>query len=176
MTYLTLDLPIEKIPFTLFTGKEILITKNTLVSTFPSLPKQYEFSFDFKPTKFVGGWTNILHLTTGGNAGWGERIPAFLMVNNKVAIANAIDGNGNWYFWSPVLKVSEWVHFRVTQTFERHEYVYRVYMNKQLLKTKVNKKPQEFKQVDVWVSDNWYAATPGYIKNLRAKGNSHTSN
>ena len=141
-----------------------------MVTPFPSLPMQYEFSFDFKPTKFVGGWTNILHLSTGGNAGWGDRIPAFLMVNNKVAIASAIDGNGNWYFWSPVLKINEWVHFRVTQTFERHEHVYRVYMNNQLLKTKVNKKPEEFKEVDVWVSDNWYEASPGYVKNIEIKG------
>ena len=160
----------EKVPFALFAAKETLITKDTLVSTFPLLPKQYEFSFDFKPTRWIGGWTNILHFTTGGNAGWGERIPAFSMVNNKVAIANAIDGNGNWYFWSPPLGINEWVHFRVTQNFERHEYVYRVYMNKQLLKTKVNKKPQEFKQIDVWISDNWYTATPGYVKNIHIKG------
>ena len=131
---------------------------------------QYEFSFDFKPTKFVIGWTNILHLTTGVNSGWGSRIPALFMLNNKFTIANAIDGNGNWYFWSPVLQINEWVHFRITQTFERHEYVYRVYLNEQLLKTKVNNKPEEFKQVKVWVSDNWHSATHGYVKNIQLKG------
>ena len=111
-----------------------------------------------------------MHLTTGGNAGWGERIPAFLMVNNKVAIASAIDGNGNWYFWSPVLKINEWVHFRVTQTFERYEYVCRVYMNEQLLHTKVNNRTEEFKEVEVWVSDNWHVAAYGYTKNIQFKG------
>ena len=131
---------------------------------------QYEFSFDFKPTKFVGGWTNILHLTTGGNTGWGGRIPALFMHNNKVYIFNAIDGNGNWLFDSPVLKINEWVHIQMTQTFEREEYVYRVYLNEQLLKTKVNKKPEEFKEVDVWISDNWSTATHGYIKNIQLKG------
>ena len=159
----------DQIPFTLF-RQEISIARNTLVTMIPLLPKQYEVSFDFKPTRWIGGWTSVLHMTTGGNAGWGERIPGFFPLNGKMAIANAIDGNGNWYFWSPKLSLNKWVHFRLTQTFERHEYVYRVYMNKQLLKMKVNKKPQDFKQVDVWLSDNWYSAQPGLVKNLRITG------
>ena len=163
------DIPVEQIPFTLFPN-ETAITRNTLVTTIPLLPIQYEISIDFKPTKWIGGWTNILHMTTGGNSGWGERIPGLFPLNQKVAIANGIDGNGNWYFWSPKLPLNQWVHFRLTQTFERHEYVYRVYMNKQLLKTKVNKKPQDFKQVDVWIGDNWHNAQPGFIKNLHIKG------
>ena len=73
--------------------------------------------------------------------------------------------------YSPVLEVNEWVHFRMTQTFERHEYVYRVYLNEQLLKTVVNNSPQVFKEVDVWVSDNWLEAAHGYIKNIHLKGN-----
>ena len=172
MIFLFSALPVDKIPFTLFPNQETTITKNTLVTTIPVLPKLYEVSFDFKPTKWIGGWTSILHMTTGGNAGWGERIPAFFPLNKKIAIANGIDGNGNWYFWSPVLTLNKWVHFRLTQTFERHEYVYRVYMDKQLLKTKVNKKAQDFKQVDVWVGDNWYNAQPGVIKNLHISGSS----
>ena len=153
----------------LFSGKETALTRNSLLTILPVLPKQYEFSFDFKPTKFVGGWSNILHLTTGGDEGWG--IPRFFVLNKKVAIASALDGNGQWQVWSPVLKVNEWVHFRVTQIIERHEYVYRVYMNKQLLKTKVNKRPEEFQLVKVWVSDNSYPASPGYVKNIQLKGN-----
>lgn len=95
-------------------------------------------------------------MTTGGNAGWGERIPRFFPLSGNVVIASAIDGNGNWYFWSRPLTLNKWVHFRPRQSFERHEYVYRVYMDGLLLKEKVNKKAQDFKQVDVWVGDNWY--------------------
>ena len=96
--FLILALPEDKIPFTLFRNKETPITRNTLVTTIPLLPMEYEISFDFKPTKWIGGWTNILHMTTGGNSGWGERIPGFFPLNQKVSIANGIDGNGNWNF------------------------------------------------------------------------------
>ena len=115
-------------------------------------------------------------MTTGGNAGWGERIPGFFPLNMKVAIANGIDGNGNWYFWSPSMPLNEWVHFKLTQHLEGKDFVYRVYMDHRLLMKKVNKKAQEFKQVDIWMSDNWYNAQPGFVKNLHiaGKGDSDT--
>ena len=131
---------------------------------------QYEFSFDFKPTKFVKSYTMILHMTTGDNRCWGCRIPALVMANNRFEIQNAIGGNPSWYIYSPVLQLNEWVHFRITQTFEQNEYVYRIYLNEQLLKTKVNNKPEVFKEVKVWVSDNWHPATHGYVKNIQLKG------
>ena len=132
---------------------------------------QYEFSFDFKPTKFVGGWTNILHLTTGGNTGRGSRIPALFMTKNYVSISNTIGSNGNWNYKIAKLIENEWVHFRTTQTFEQNEYVFRLYMNELLMTTEVNNSPQVFKRVHVWVSNSWYAAAHGYIKNIYFKGN-----
>ena len=150
---------------TLFKDKERPITKNTLITTIPLLPKEYEISFDFKPTKWISGWTNILILTTGGNSGWGERIPAFFPLNGKISIANGIVGLGNG-IWSPSMPLNEWVHFKLTQHLEGKAFVYRVYMDHRLLMVKVNVKPQEFKQVDVWLSDNWYNAQPGFVKNL----------
>ena len=164
-----LDVPIDQIPFTLF-HNETQIIRNTLVTTIPVLPKQYEISFDFKPTKWIGGWTSILHMTTGGNAGWGERIPGIFVLSKKAVIANAIDSNGNWNFNSLPLTLNEWVHFRLIQRLEGKDYIYRAYMNGFLMKEKVNKKPQDFKQVDVWLSDNWYNAQPGMLKNLFISG------
>ena len=109
-------------------------------------------------------------MTTGGNAGWGERIPGFFPLNKKVAIANAIDGNGNWNFYSLPLKLNKWVHFRLMQRLEGKSYVYRAYMDGFLMREKINKKPQDFKQVDIWLSDNWYNAQPGFIRNLFISG------
>ena len=131
---------------------------------------QYEVSFDFKPTRWIGGWTNILHMTTGGNDGWGERIPGFFPLNKKVVIANAIDGNGNWHFYSLPLELNKWVHFRLMQRLEGKNYVYRAYMDGFLMREKINTKPQDFKQVDIWLSDNSYNAQPGFIRNLSISG------
>ena len=160
----------DKLPLTLFPKKETPVIRNTIVTTIPLLPKQYEVSFDFKPTKWIGGWTSILHMTTGGNAGWGERIPGFLSYIKKVAISAAIDGQGNWNFYTLPLTLNKWVHFRVIQRLEGNNYVYRAYMDGFLMKEKINKKPQDFKQVDIWLSDNWYNAQPGFIKNLFISG------
>ena len=159
----------DQIPLTLF-RQGISIARNTLVTTIPLLPKEYEISFDFKPTKWIGGWTNILHMTTGGNSGWGERIPGLFPLNQKVSIANGIDGNGNWNFWTPSMPLNEWVHFKLIQHLEGQKWVYRVYMDHQLLMVKMNKKAQEYKQVDIWLSDNWYNAQPGVIKNFNISG------
>ena len=156
----------DTIPLTIYHEVETARTRNTLVTTIPLLPKQYEISFDFKPTKWIGGWTNILHMTTNTNVGWVDRIPGFFPLSHKVAISNAIDGNGNWYFWTPQLPLNKWVHFRLTQNIERHEYVYRVYIDNKLYRMQVNDRPQDFKYVDIWISDNWYNAQPGFVKNL----------
>ena len=160
----------DKIPITLFADKDTVITKGSLVTTLPVLPKQYEISFDFKPTKWIRGWSNIIHLSTNGNIGWGNRIPAFFPLGRKVGIVNALSGNGNYYFWSLPLLLKKWVHFRMMQRLEGGKYVYRVYMDGFLLREKVNSKAQDFKYVDVWVGCKWYNAQPGVIKNLTITG------
>ena len=155
---------------TLFKNNETALTKNTLVSTIPLLPKQYEISFDFKATKWPSGWHSILHMTKGSDTGWGNRIPAILTYSGKVFISNAIDGNANWNFYSLPVDMNKWVNFRLTQHLEGHNYVYRVYMNGFLLKEHMNKRPEDFHQVDIWIGDNWRNVQPGFIKNLYISG------
>ena len=131
------------------------------------LPKQFQVSFDFKPTKWIGGWTSILHLTTGANCcGLGSRIPAIFPLNGKLAISFSVGNSGNYYIWTPKLALNRWFHVRVNQRLEGKNYVYRVYLNKKLLVTKVNNKPQDYRNVKVYVADNWYNVQPGFIKNI----------
>ena len=137
------------------------------------LPKQFEVTFDFQANKWIGGWTSIVHMTTGSNYGWGGRIPGVFALGQKIAVAFAVSGNGNWYFTTPVIPLNKWVHFKVNQQLEGTDYVYRVFMNGKLLKEQVNNKPQEFKEVFVWVSDNWHSAQPGFVKNLVVSSKYH---
>ena len=153
---------------TLFSGRQTLLTRNRLVKTLPLLPKQFQISFDFKPTKWIGGWTNIFHFTTGANCcAPGSRIPAIFPLNGKLAISFAIGTNGNWYKWTPKLTLNRWVHLRLTQKLEGRNYVYRIYLNDKLLASSINRKPQDYRNVKVFVADNWYNAQPGFLKNLR---------
>merc|ERR1712072_872337 len=97
-------------------GKQAPLVRKRLVKTISLLPKQFDISFDFKPTKWIGGWTNILHLTTGANCcGLGQRIPAIFPLNGKLAIAFAVDRNGNYNLWTPKLVLNRWYNFRLTQ-------------------------------------------------------------
>ena len=54
------------------------LKKNALLTTLPSLPREWMVEFEFKPTNFDHNyWTSIFHMTIGGNmATIGDRIPA----------------------------------------------------------------------------------------------------
>ena len=148
--------------------KQVTIVRNRMVSTLTILPKQFDISFDFYATKWIGGWTNILHLTTGPNCcGIGSRIPAIFPLGGKLHFAFAVSGNGNYVVPTPKLPLRKWMNFRINQRFEGGKYVFRVYYNNKVLRTVVNTRPQDFRNVKVWVGDNWYNAQPGFIRNLR---------
>ena len=164
------DLPVDKIPLTLFHNKPTPISKNTLLTTIPLLPKQFDISFDFKPTQWLGGWTNILHMSKAGNAAWGDRIPGIFVYNRKIAIASAIDGSGNWLFYTLPPTLNKWTHIRIIQRLEKDVFVYRAYMDGFLMREKVNTRAEDFHNVDVWLADNWYNTQPGFLKNLNISG------
>ena len=138
-----------------------------MVTKLPLLSKQFQISFDFTTTKWISGWTNILHFTTGANCCKpGSRIPAVFSKYQKLYFSFAIGNNGNANFWTPKLPLNKWVHFVVVQKQEGRNYVYRVYMDNKLLKTLVNKIPRDYKNVKVYVADPWYNSQPGFIKNI----------
>ena len=152
-------------------GKQTALVRRRLMKTLSVLPKQFDISFDFKATKWMGGWTSILHLTTGANCcGIGQRIPAIFPLNGKLAISFAVDRNGNYYFWTPKLALNTWYNFRLTQQLVGKNYIYRVYMNNRIIHTKVNKNARDYKNVKVYVADPWYNAQPGLVKNIRISG------
>ena len=80
----------------------IAISYKRLIQTIPILPKEFHISFDFMATKWIGGWTNLFHMTQGSNCcRFGSRIPGIFPLNKKLAISFAINNYGNAYFWSP---------------------------------------------------------------------------
>ena len=149
-------------------GSNTLITKNRLATTLGVLPKQFDVTFDFYATKWISGWTNIFHFTTGSDCcAQGSRIPAVFSLDGKLLFVFAVNGNGTYNLYTPKLTLNRWYNFRINQRLEGGNYVYRVYMGKQLLRMIVNKKPQDYKNVKVFVGDNYHNAQPGYIENLR---------
>ena len=89
-------------------------------------------------------------------------------MKGRVYFSFAVSGKGNYY--NGKLALNKWHHFRVTQTLREKQYIYTVYMNDNVIVTKVNTRPQDFKNVKVFAADNIYEAQPGYIKNLKFTG------
>ena len=133
--------------------------------------KHFDISFDFMATRWIGGWASVLHFTRGGNCcGYGQRIPGVWVLGHRVHFMFALSGNGNVDIATSPLSLKKWYHFRVTQTLSGNKYIYTIYMNNKLVAKRVNTKPQDFKNVKVYIADPWYNAQNGFVKNLKISG------
>ena len=76
------------------------LVKNTLLSTLPTLGKEWKISFQFNPTNYnFTDWTNLVHLTVGGNMEkYGDRIPPiFFKPDRGLLVSSFINGKNNNY-------------------------------------------------------------------------------
>ena len=50
-----------------FTLLFLVLTRDNLVTTIPTLHPNWELSVDIFPTGTTSGWSNLIHVTTGDN-------------------------------------------------------------------------------------------------------------
>ena len=78
--------------------------RDNLLKTLPKIYPTYKVKFEFKPTSFQTGWSNILHLTTNGDCcEYGQRIPGVWLhdretwaTTNRLHVCSAVNGEGNF--------------------------------------------------------------------------------
>jgi len=150
--------------------------RKNLLAIIPKLTKSYSVKFEFNPTRFQGGWTNIIHLTATGNncCHNGGRIPAVWFYStsatatkNRLLICSAVNGNGNFCFTSGVnVPRGQWATIEINQRLEGNSYTYIVKVNGAVLGSVINKKAQQFSNVKVFGADNWHNAAQGSMRNL----------
>ena len=149
--------------------------RNNLLATIPKLSKSYHVAFEFKPTTFESGWTNIIHLTTGESCcGEGSRIPAVWFhsssttaTKNKLHICSAVNGEGNYCTDSAVVVPrGQWTRVEVLQYKEGASYKYLVKVGSTALLSVTNSKPKDFYNVKVFGADDWSKHAQGSMKNL----------
>ena len=92
-------------------------------------------------------------------------IPGIFIQGRKFYIINDIRDK-HWHLNSSPLELNKWVNLKVTQRLEEGKYIFRVHMDGSLLENITNNKAVEMKQVDVWATNNWNEAQPGFIKNI----------
>ena len=135
--------------------------------------KKYLVRFDVKATSFeTFGYNNIIHFTTKNRnaVSPGGRIPAAWFYcdenNATITVDSTVNNESSGYATSYTHRTGEWISIEIGQTRHLSVYRYNVKINGTLLHSVVNKYPQDFPNVKVYASDNWYPASPGYIRNL----------
>ena len=149
--------------------------KHKLLETIPKLSPSYRVRFDFNPSQFQDGWTNVIHLTTGGNCcGYGDRVPAVWFhgsppsaTKNRLHICSAVNGKGNYCYNSgATVARGQWTTMEISQRPEGSSYRYTVTVGGDILGSVINAQPRTFFNVKVFSADNWYNAAQGSIRNL----------
>ena len=130
--------------------------------------------FQVFPKHFQRGWTNVIHLTTGGNCcGNGQRIPAVWFHSsstratvNRMHICSSINNRGNHCYNPRNIPRGKWTDVEISQRPEGAWYRYEVKINGKVVASTINRAAREFRNVKVYASDPWYNGAAGSIRNL----------
>ena len=151
---------------------EIEIKRNQIIKTLKILPKEYEVSFEVKPTsKTNATYSNVIHLTVGGNnAAYGDRTPAVWIYFSNFFFSSALNGSTSGNFQSNVvMNLLEWTKIKISQLLMKENYVFTIWVADNIIYNVINFQAREFQNVMVYIGDPWYVAQPGYIRNLVIK-------
>jgi len=147
------------------------MTKNNLLTTLPTLPREWMVEFLFKPTNYDNpDWTSIFHMINGGEEEeeyLGKRNPAvFVHPSRGLHVVNSLSDDSDFYIDLPYPTIDKWTKIRMSQEIENGKTKVKVFINDEKMLSAVNSKPTSFENMKVYASDTWYPAQPGSIKNL----------
>ena len=131
-------------------------------------------SFEVYPTSYQSVWANIFHMSIGKDLKqYGDRTPGVWFnpksnnaTENKLYICSAVNGDRDYCYNSKDFPLNNWIKVKVEQTEVDGNAMYRVYLDNEKVHEVVNTQPAEFDNVKVYVSDKWYNAQEGKIRNL----------
>ena len=152
--------------------KDHLLRKNTLLTTLPTLTKEWRVSFEFNPKSFnYNGYAQILQMTIGGKGGKvGDRTPALWIHKSKgVYIVTTLNGKANVgkFFPTNKLPIGKWSALEISQTKRGTMYMFSFLINSETVWTQENTKPKQFSDVHVFASSGWYVAQAGFIRGFK---------
>ena len=165
-----------KTAFSLKEGEQ-QIAKDNLLTTIPTLTKEWKVSFQVKPTDYdFSGYANVIHMTIGGkglgsNAKVGDRTPiVWIHKTRGVMISSALNGKAAYTKTYKVIPpVGEWTKIEVSQTLIESKYIYSISIGEKNVLKVENKKPVELSDVKVYAGSPWYTARKGFLRNLEVQ-------
>lgn len=120
-----------------------------------------------KPTKYLSKWTNLLHLTLGGDVeAYGDRTPAiFFHRKQGMMVASAVSGEKNFRpkpsggetkFWKlPNLREWTWVAIGQRQEERTNAVSFYISINDEEVFSVLNTQPRNFSDVKVFYLQNF---------------------
>lgn len=145
--------------------------KSTLLTTLPTLSKQWKVSFEFNPKSYnQRGYAQVLQMTVGGKSGnVGDRTPSLWLHKTRgVYIVTTLNGRANVgkFFSNMKPPVGEWTRIEISQAKQDSSYTFSLTIGGEEVWSVANSKPEEFSDVKVYASSPWYAAQAGAIRGL----------
>ena len=148
------------------------LKKASLLTTLPTLTKEWKISFELKPTNYqYKSFAQILQLSIGGRSeSVGDRTPALWIHKTKgVYLATTLGGSvytGN-FFKTKKPPTNEWTSVEISQTKRGSKYMFSFVLKGETLWDVENKDPRQFSSVKVFASSSWYEAQVGSIRGLK---------
>ena len=152
--------------------EEHLLKRNTLLTTLPTLPKEWRVSFEFNPQNYNSrGYAQILQLTIGGKSGQvGDRTPALWIHKTRgVYISTTLNGKPNVgkLFRTKKPPINEWTAVEISQMKTGSKYFFSLVIKGETLWSVENTEPTQFSNVQVYASSNWNVAQAGSIRGFK---------
>ena len=142
-------------------------TQNELLGT-TSLYKNWQMTFDFKPSGKQNDWSTFVHLTDDATGAL-QRVFSFFCIPDSFATKSfaEINGAGQVSGWDyDLIYENEWNTFFVAQVVKNEEFVIAVTINGKIYEEVVNRTPQDYKTINIYAARN-YAASKGSLRNFK---------
>ena len=152
--------------------REHFLKSNTLLTTLPTLTKEWRVSFEFNPKSYdYRGYAQIMQMTIGGRSGnVGDRTPALWIHKTRgVYISTTLNGNANVgkFFRTKKPPINEWTSVEISQAKRGSKYMFSFVIKGETLWSVENTKPMHFSDVHVYASSAWYVAQVGSIRGFK---------
>ena len=149
-----------------------MLKRNSLLTTLPTLGKEWKVSFEFNPTNYnQRGFAQVLQMTIGGKSGnVGDRTPGLWLHKTRgVYIVTTLNGRPNVgkNFRSMKPPVGEWTTIEISQEKQASSYIFSLTIGDEEVWSVANSKPQEFSDVKVYAASPWGSAQAGSIRGLQ---------
>ncbi|XP_065667329.1 uncharacterized protein LOC136087780 [Hydra vulgaris] len=165
------NLPDENVSKEYVVGEiSVPLVKGKIIAEIPQLDKEYLISFDVYPSKFVGGYHNVLHFTTGfDDKSYGDRVPGIWFRDDGIGILTivaAVNGFPGLGFITKPIGLKMWTNIKIAQVLKISFYIFTIRINEEVVFAGINYQPKSFDNVIVYASDPWHEAQDGLIKNF----------